>query len=180
MNIIYNKFREKVSDKYEGFFRNLKKYIYFLILTLWSASIMPFRIRGLFTKSEYTLTFDFVFLVSKSLTTLKKFKIHEAKVCVCVCVCVSLASDSSDTIKVIIVKHDMMTAFNMGMHYVLIIFTLTFIQGHTDLNHESNTCLVISGANEAMPINFAVKIVQLKVYLTIASLIILTFNDLDL
>ena len=81
----------------------------------------------------------------------------------CVCVCVSLASDSSDTIKVIIVKHDMMTAFNMGMHYVLIIFTLTFIQGHTDLNHETEKCSITSETVQALPIKFAVKIVRLKV-----------------
>ena len=44
-------------------------------------------------------------------------------VCLCVRVCVSLA---------------------MGMHHVLIILTLTFIQGRTDLNYESNKCSIIS------------------------------------
>ena len=62
-------------------------------------------------------------------------------VCVCVCVsvsvclCVSLASDSSETIEVTIVKPDMVTASDMLTHHtVLIILTLTFIQGETDLN----------------------------------------------
>ena len=61
-----------------------------------------------------------MFLFSKSLTTWKKMKINEDKVCPCVCVCaracvracvcvrasvcVSLASDSSETIEVIIIK----------------------------------------------------------------------------
>ena len=50
--------------------------------------------------------------------------------------CVSLASDASETIHVIIVKVAMVTASDMGVHYVLIILTLNFIQGHTDLNNE--------------------------------------------
>ena len=51
----------------------------------------------------------------------------------CVCVCVSLASDSSETIKVIIIKFGTMTASYMKMHNVLIILILTFTQGHTDI-----------------------------------------------
>ena len=47
--------------------------------------------------------------------------------------------------------------------YVLIILTLTFIQSHTDLNYENKKCLIIS------EIKLAVKIVPLKVYMTIAS-----------
>ena len=61
-----------------------------------------------------------------------KFKIEVPEsVCVCVClsICVSLASDSSETIEVIIIKFGMVTASDMEMHYVLIILTLTFIQG---------------------------------------------------
>ena len=60
-------------------------------------------------------------------------------VCVCVCVscvraCVSLASDSSDTIKVIISKLARVTASDMKMlHVLLILLTLTFIQGHTHI-----------------------------------------------
>ena len=42
--------------------------------------------------------------------------------------------------------------------YVLIILTVTFIQGHTDLNHENNKWLIISETIQAMPIKFAVKI----------------------
>ena len=57
---------------------------------------------------------------------------------VCVCVCVSLASDSSETIKVTIIKLGTVTASDMGMHHVIIILTMTFVQGHTYLNHENN------------------------------------------
>ena len=58
------------------------------------------------------------------------------------------------------------------MHHVLII--LTFIQGHTDLKHENNKCLIISENVQAM-LKFAVKIGRLKVYTTIASSMTLTF-----
>ena len=55
---------------------------------------------------------------------------------VCLSVCVSLASDSLETIEVIIIKLGMETAPDMVMHHVLIILTLTFIQEYTDLNDE--------------------------------------------
>ena len=63
-------------------------------------------------------------------------------VSVCVCllsVCVSLASDSSEAIKVIIVKLGMVTASDMIMHHMLllIIFTLTCIQGHISYSKKS-------------------------------------------
>ena len=52
-------------------------------------------------------------------------------------VCGPFASDSTETIEVIIIKLGTATASDMAMHHVLIIMTLTsFIQGHTDLNHE--------------------------------------------
>ena len=54
----------------------------------------------------------------------------------CVSVGVSLADDSSETIEVVIIKLSMVTASDMVVHRVLIILTLTHIQGHTDLNHE--------------------------------------------
>ena len=91
-----------------------------------------------------------LFLFSKPLTTLKKFKIDEAKVCLCacvcvcvcvccvcvcarvrVCVCVSLANDSSETIKVTIIKLGTVTTSDILLHHVLMILTVTFIQGHT-------------------------------------------------
>ena len=50
----------------------------------------------------------------------------------CVCVCVSLASESSETVEVIIVKLGKVTASDMSIHHVLNILTLTSIQGHTD------------------------------------------------
>ena len=72
-------------------------------------------------------------------------------VCLCMCVCPSQAIPRK-----------------LKMHHVLIILTLTFNQSHIDLGHESNQCLVISESIQAMPIKFAVKLVQLKVYVTIA------------
>ena len=87
----------------------------------------------------------------------KKFKIDNPEsvcvsVCVClcvclsvcVCVCVSLASDSSETIKDIIIKLGMVTVSDMRIHHVLILLTLTNIQGLTDINHENNKCSIIS------------------------------------
>ena len=50
--------------------------------------------------------------------------------CMCVCVC--------ETIQVIIIKLATVTASDMLAHQVLIILTLTFIQGHKDLNNENN------------------------------------------
>ena len=47
-----------------------------------------------------------------------------------VSVCVSLASNSSETVEVIIVKLGTMTTSDMRMHHMLIILTLTFIQCH--------------------------------------------------
>ena len=70
--------------------------------------------------------------------------------CVCVCVyaclsvCVFLASDSLETIEVSIIKLGMVTASCIVMHHVFIILTLSFIQGHTELNLENNKGLIIS------------------------------------
>ena len=60
------------------------------------------------------------------------------RVCVyvCACVCVPIASDSQETIEVVIIKLGTVTASDMIMHHVLIRLTLTFIQGHTD--HENS------------------------------------------
>ena len=52
---------------------------------------------------------------------------------------------------------------------------MTFLQGHTDQNHENMKCLIISETIQAMPVKFAVKIVWLKVYMTIARLMTLSF-----
>ena len=67
------------------------------------------------------------------------------------------------------------TASDMRMDHVLIILTLTFIEIHTELNHENHKGSIISETIQAMPIQFAVKIVQLKVYKTIASPMTLIF-----
>ena len=53
-------------------------------------------------------------------------------------VCVSLSSNSSETIDVIIIKLGVVTASDIRMHHLLLILTLTFIQGLTDLNHEND------------------------------------------
>ena len=78
---------------------------------------------------------------------------------VCVCVCVSVASDS-ETLEII--QHQTWHG-NCLMHHVLIILTLTFIQGHTDLNRENNKCSIISESVQVIPIMLAVKIVRLTV-----------------
>ena len=93
------------------------------------------------------------------------------------CMCVSLASDSLETVEVIIVKLGSVTASEMGMHQVLVILFLTFIQfqGHTDFNHENYKCLIISETIQAMPIKFAVKTVATKM-----SIIHCQSDDLDL
>ena len=75
----------------------------------------------------------------------------------------SLASDSSETIEVMIIKLGTVTASDIRMHRVLITLTGAFIQGHTDLNRKNNKCSIISETVQAMPINFAVKTVRLKV-----------------
>ena len=51
--------------------------------------------------------------------------------CMCLCVCVYVCP--SETIKVNIIKLGAVTTSDMRMHHVLIILTLTFNQGHTDL-----------------------------------------------
>ena len=79
--------------------------------------------------------------------------------------CLFLASDSPETVEVIIIKLGTVTALDMRMHHVLIILTLTFIEGHTDLTHENNECSIISESVQAMPIKFSVKIVRLNVYI---------------
>ena len=72
------------------------------------------------------------------------------------CVCASLASDSSETVEIIIVSLGRLTASEMKMHDVLIIF-LIFIQGHTDRNSENHKRLIMSEAFQPMPITFSVK-----------------------
>ena len=57
------------------------------------------------------------------------------------------------------VKLGMVAASDMRMRHMLIILTLIFIQGHTELNHENSKCLIISETVQAMPIKFVVKIV---------------------
>ena len=81
-----------------------------------------------------------------------------ASVYACVCVCVSVASHISEVSEAITIKFDMVTASITRMHYMLIILTLTIIQGYRHLNHENNKCLIISETVQAMPIKFAMNI----------------------
>ena len=90
------------------------------------------------------------------------------------CLCPS-QEDFSETVEVSIVKLGMVTASDMRMHDVLIILTLTFIQGQTDRNHENYQCMIISETVKAKAITFAGKTVRLKVYVTTASPMTLTF-----
>ena len=79
--------------------------------------------------------------------TLKKFTTKDPEslcVCVCLSVCVSLASDSSETNEVILIKLGKVTASDIVMHHMIIILTLTFNQSHTYPNHENNKCSIIS------------------------------------
>ena len=66
---------------------------------------------------------------------------------------VSLARDSSETIEVIIIELGTVTVSDMRMHHVLIIVTLS--EGHTDLNHENNKCLIISEERSCLPSCFS-------------------------
>ena len=70
-----------------------------------------------------------------------------------------------------------MTVSDMRMHHVFVILTLTFIQGKTYLNCESNKRWIISETVQAMPITFAVKVVRQMAYMTIASPMTLTFTQ---
>ena len=89
----------------------------------------------------------------------------------------SLAIGSSENGDVIIVKPDTVTPSDMRKYDVLLILTLTLIQGHTDRNHENNKCLIISETIEAIPIKFAGKIVRPKVDRVIASPMTFTFKS---
>ena len=67
-------------------------------------------------------------------------------VCVCVSVCLSvrlsIARRISETSEAIAIKFDMVTASVTRMHHVLMVLTLSFIQGHTKLKCENNTFLM--------------------------------------
>ena len=59
-------------------------------------------------------------------------------------ICLSVASHISVTSEAIVIKLDTVTASVIRIQHVLIVLTLPFIQGHTNLNHENNKCLIIS------------------------------------
>ena len=82
---------------------------------------------------------------------------------------VSVASYISQTSEAIAIKLDALTAPVTKMHHVFSISTLTFTQGHADLNRKNNKCSIISETVQAMvPIKFAVEIVRLKVYIILS------------
>ena len=94
--------------------------------------------------------------------------VDDPGVCVCVCacvracmyVCLSIASHISETSEARAITFDTLTASVTRMHHVLIILTLTFIQGQPDLNHENNKCLIISETIQAMPIRTIFKLLH--------------------
>ena len=88
-----------------------------------------------------------------------------------------IASDSSESIEVTIIQHDTVTATYIRVHHVSICFTLTFVQGHTYLNHENNKGSITSETVQARPIKFPVKIVRIKVYIILASPMTLTVTQ---
>ena len=94
-------------------------------------------------------------------------KFYSVYVCLCLCADLFLASDFSEPVKVIFIKFGTVTASDRIMHHVLIILTLTVMQGHTDLNHENNIknkCSIISEPVQAIPIAFAVKTKGLYIF----------------
>ena len=78
-------------------------------------------------------------------------------------VCVSLASDSSETIEVIIIKTSWHGNCLRHGNASSVNYIDLDLQGHTDLNHENDKYSIISETFQAIPIKCAVKIVQLKV-----------------
>ena len=72
------------------------------------------------------------------------------RVFVCVCGWVPLASDSSETIEVMITKRDTETASDIRLHGVFIILTTAFIQGHTSPNYGNDTCSITLETVQAM------------------------------
>ena len=90
---------------------------------------------------------------------------------------VCVVSASSETIEVIIVKLGTVTATDMGMHHVLIILTVTF-KVTSILILKINKCLIIfrnysSNAHYVCSEDSH----RLKVYMTIASPMTLTFTQ---
>ena len=106
-------------------------------------------------------------------------------ICMSTCLSACLSVSHSQAIprkrlmKVIIIKIGTVTISDMGMHNLLtiiIILTLTFIQGRTYLNNVTVNIRLFQKRFQAMPIKFALKIVRLKVYILIlASPMALTF-----
>ena len=60
--------------------------------------------------------------------------------------------------------------------YLYIVGPTEFHYNYLYFNHGNNHCLIISETIQAMPIKFAVKVIRLKVYMTIASPMTLTFS----
>ena len=99
-------------------------------------------------------------------------------VCVCVCVCVSLASDTSKTVEVIIIKLGAVTASDNYENASRVTYIDLDLHS-SSLNHEYNKCSVISKTVQTMPIKFAVKRVRLKRYISsFLSPMILIFTSL--
>ena len=107
----------------------------------------------------------FFYFVWEVVGVFANFNVDDPSLSVCVCVSVrlSVASHVSETSEAIAITFNTVTVLVTAMHHVLIILILTFIRGHTNLNHKNNKCSIISKTIQAMPIKFVVKIVRLKV-----------------
>ena len=79
-------------------------------------------------------------LCFQTLKTLKKLRRLCVRACVCACVRASQVIPRILPGIEVIIKLGM----DIRMHHAFIILTLTLIQGHTDLIHENNRCLIIS------------------------------------
>ena len=70
----------------------------------------------------------------------------EPRTCVCVCVCVCVCGVACSSKRFLGICWSSLSNLAQWLPHVLIIYklTFTFIQGHTDLNHENTKCLIIS------------------------------------
>ena len=121
-----------------------------------TSTIFRLLSQGCVTSFSMCVIFAFKVLLLKALISKIDFQ------SVCLSVGLSVASHVSDTSEAIAIKVDTLTASCTGMHHMLSILTLTFIQDHAALNHENKKYSIISEPIQVMPITFSVKIVRLK------------------
>ena len=131
-----NAFQDELGPFSAGFIIDLCSHKWHGAIILYTVSVSDI-FEGILTFLKAYLRHKFSCF--QRLSTLNKFKSKtDDPKSMCVCMCLSLASDSSETIEVTIIKLGTVTASEIRMHHVLIMLTLTF-QGHTYLNRE-NKC----------------------------------------